>query len=151
MCGIESRDFCYLDMPHRLRCGANRCKISLFNVIAGSANGRPMDSESINLGSNPSPAVVQMKIFVKAKPRARKEYIKKIDESHFVVAVKEPAEKGKANATVIKAVADYFKVGQSRVRILSGKTSPRKVVEILSFVRQKTRQLAAAMNGGNER
>ena len=32
-----------------------------FYIIAGSANGRPMDSESINLGSNPSPAVGKMR------------------------------------------------------------------------------------------
>ena len=72
-----------------------------------------------------------MKIFVKAKPRARKEYIKKIDESHFVVAVKEPPEKGKANSAVVKALADYFKIGRENVKIISGKTSTSKILEVL--------------------
>ena len=31
----------------------------IFSVDAGSANGRPMDSESINLGSNPRPAAFE--------------------------------------------------------------------------------------------
>ena len=29
-------------------------------TIAGSANGRPIDSGSINLGSNPSPAALEI-------------------------------------------------------------------------------------------
>ncbi|MBI4708764.1 MAG: DUF167 domain-containing protein [Candidatus Portnoybacteria bacterium] len=71
-----------------------------------------------------------MKIFVQAKPRARKEFIEKISETHFVVAVCEPPEKGRANEAIIKALAQYFSVARSRIRITSGASSRNKIVEI---------------------
>ena len=49
-----------------------------------------------------------MKIFVKAKPNAKVERVEKIDETHFVVAVKEPPLRGKANAAIVSALAEYF-------------------------------------------
>lgn len=39
-------------------------------------------------------------------------------------------EKGKANAEIIKKLAKHFKVSQSKVKIILGKTSNKKVVEI---------------------
>jgi len=72
-----------------------------------------------------------MRIFVNAKARSGKEYIKKIDETHFVVAIKEAPEKGKANEAIVKAVAGYFKGARSGVRIVSGHTSQRKILEII--------------------
>ncbi|PJA37619.1 hypothetical protein CO181_02780, partial [candidate division WWE3 bacterium CG_4_9_14_3_um_filter_43_9] len=50
-----------------------------------------------------------MKIFVKAKPRAKNEKIEKIGEDCFKVSVKEPPEEGKANQAIVKALAEYFK------------------------------------------
>ena len=72
-----------------------------------------------------------MKIFVKAKPGARQEKVEKIDESHFVVSVTEPPEKGKANDAIRNALAVYFKTGSSRVKIVSGYSSREKIVEII--------------------
>ncbi len=72
-----------------------------------------------------------MKIFVKAKPNAKEESIKKIDGINFVVAVKEPPRKGKANAAIAKALAGYFDVSPSAVRLVSGFSSKQKVFEIL--------------------
>ena len=71
-----------------------------------------------------------MKIFVKAKPNAREEEVLKVDENHFVVAVKEPPVGGKANEAIVRALAEYFKIPKSQVRITSGHTSRQKVVEI---------------------
>ena len=71
-----------------------------------------------------------MKIFAKAKPNAREEEVLKVDENHFVVAVKESPIKGKANKAIEKAIARYFEVPPSDVRIISGHTSRQKVVEI---------------------
>ena len=71
-----------------------------------------------------------MKIFVKAKPGARKEFVEKIDETNFVVAVKEPAKEGRANWAVERALAQHFKVSPSQVRIISGQKSRQKLVEI---------------------
>lgn len=71
-----------------------------------------------------------MKIFVKAKPNSKEEKVEKIDENNFVVWVKEPPVKGKANEAIRNALAVYFKTGSSSVRIVSGYSSRNKVVEI---------------------
>lgn len=72
-----------------------------------------------------------MKIFVKAKPGSKEEKVEKIDESHYVVSVKEPPEKGKANAALRNALAVYFKTGTASVKIVSGFSSRNKIIEIL--------------------
>jgi len=71
-----------------------------------------------------------MKIFVKAKPKARKVYIKKIDDTHYVVAVNEPPICGKANQAIIKSLARYFAKPPSQINIISGETSRLKIIEI---------------------
>ena len=78
-----------------------------------------------------------MKIFVKAKPSAKIESVRSIgglfekkDAPHFIVSVKEPPTDGKANRAIEKALAKYFKVPPSRVRIIFGHASRSKVVEI---------------------
>ena len=71
-----------------------------------------------------------MKIFVKAKPGARQERVEKINENSFSVFVKERPEKGKANLAVIKALAEFFKIPSSGVRIIKGQKSKNKIVEV---------------------
>jgi len=71
-----------------------------------------------------------MKIFVKAKVNAKEEIIKRIDETHFIVAVKEPPIKGKANKAILKALANFFHLSQSQMQIVSGFTSREKIVRI---------------------
>jgi len=70
-----------------------------------------------------------MKIFVKAKPRAKNEKIEKIGEDCFKVSVKEPPEEGKANQAIVKALAEYFKVNQSTIKLVSGFSSKNKIFE----------------------
>lgn len=71
-----------------------------------------------------------MRIFVKAKPNAREESVEKIDESNFVVSVKEPPVQGRANTAIAKALAEYFNVSDSAVRMISGYSSRQKIFEI---------------------
>ena len=71
-----------------------------------------------------------MKIFVKAKPNSKTESIKKLSETNFEICVKEPPIKGRANAAIIMALAKYFKVPFSAVRIISGHTSRQKIIGI---------------------
>lgn len=71
-----------------------------------------------------------VKIFVKAKPSAQEEKIEKISETNFTVSVKEPPIKGMANQAIIKALAGYFGIAPSRVRLVSGFSSRQKVFEI---------------------
>lgn len=70
------------------------------------------------------------KLFITAKPNARDEMVEKIDDTHFVVAVKAPPIRGRANAAIIKALADYFHTASSRLRLVSGYTNKHKVVEL---------------------
>ncbi|MEK7162751.1 MAG: DUF167 domain-containing protein [Patescibacteria group bacterium] len=71
-----------------------------------------------------------MKIFIKAKPNSKKEFVEKISETHFTVSVKEPPLQGKANAAITKALAEYFNIAPSAVRLISGFSSKQKVFEI---------------------
>lgn len=71
-----------------------------------------------------------MKIFIKAKPNSREEKIEKIDGINYVVSVKEPPKKGKANEAIRNALAVYFKTGSANVRIISGYSSRNKIIEI---------------------
>lgn len=71
-----------------------------------------------------------MKIFVKVKSGAREDEIKKIDENHFIVSVKERPVKGQANRGVIRVLADHLKISKSEIRITSGLTSFQKTLEI---------------------
>lgn len=70
------------------------------------------------------------KIFIKTKPQSKNASVEKIDDTHFVVSVKEPPEKGKANEGVRKALAEYFGISRSSVVILAGHTAKNKIVEI---------------------
>lgn len=72
-----------------------------------------------------------MKIFVRAKPRAKKEFIKQIDPGHFEVAVKTLPEGGRANEAIVKALAKHFGVAASRVRLASGHFAKQKVFELV--------------------
>lgn len=72
-----------------------------------------------------------MKISVTAKPRAKEEKMEKIDENHFVVFVKEPPVRGQANKAIMRALAEYFDIDVSRVKIVSGHTSRQKVIELV--------------------
>lgn len=71
-----------------------------------------------------------MKILVKVKARAKKYLIEEIGENSFRVLVKEPAERGEANAAVIELLADYFRLPANSISIKSGRTSSQKILEI---------------------
>jgi len=72
-----------------------------------------------------------MKIFIHAKPKSRKEFVEKVDDTHLIVAVKDPPTNNRANLAVIDALAEYFGIAPSCVSIISGHASKEKVVEIL--------------------
>ena len=71
-----------------------------------------------------------MKLFITAKPRAKEESVEKIDDTHFVVAVKEPPIQGRANAAIINALADFLHIAPTRLSIVSGYTRRKKVIEV---------------------
>ena len=67
---------------------------------------------------------------VKVQARARERRVEKIGPSEYRVSVISPPSKGKANKEVIKALASYFALSPSQVRIISGTRSPRKRILI---------------------
>ncbi len=71
-----------------------------------------------------------MKINVKAKPRAYEEKVEKIEENSYEVWVKEPPAQGLANMAIKNALADYFGISHSKVRLISGFSARNKIFEI---------------------
>jgi uncharacterized protein (TIGR00251 family) len=71
-----------------------------------------------------------MKISARVKPNAKQDKIERVNESHFLIRVKEKPQEGKANRAVIKALAEYFEVPQSRIVLLKGQSSKEKIFEI---------------------
>jgi len=71
-----------------------------------------------------------MKISVTVKTGARRERIEKIMPGEYRISVRERPVAGKANASVIRALAAHFDVAPSAVSIRSGHTGRRKIVEI---------------------
>ncbi len=70
-----------------------------------------------------------VRIGIKVTANARVVEVNK-GEGGYSVRVKEPAKEGKANRAVIRALAEYFKVPQSSIRIVSGIGGKNKIVEI---------------------
>ncbi len=71
-----------------------------------------------------------MKIFVSVKPKAHKEKVEKLDETHYKVWVTEPPVDGKANKAVVGALAEHFGVPKINIVLVSGITSKEKVFDV---------------------
>jgi uncharacterized protein YggU (UPF0235/DUF167 family) len=83
-----------------------------------------------------------MRIVVKAKASAKEEKVErlkdqtlnlpgiKIEPEVYRVWVREAPIEGQANLAIVKALAKYFGVSRSKIRLISGKTSKQKVFEI---------------------
>lgn len=65
----------------------------------------------------------------------RKETIERIDQTTFVMKLKEKAERGAANRRAREVLAERFGVPFTRVRLKTGAQSPSKSFEITSVVR----------------
>lgn len=76
-----------------------------------------------------------MRISVDVIPGARGTRVERLGASHFRVAVSAPPREGQANEALVTALADYFDVPRSRVRILHGRASRSKIVEIVHDTR----------------
>lgn len=74
-----------------------------------------------------------MKLAVKAIPKSSRNCVVGWLGDALKVRVTAAAEHGKANAAVEAAVAEALGVTNASVRVVAGKTSPRKVVEIVGL------------------
>lgn len=71
-----------------------------------------------------------MKLVVKVTPGAAREGVVGWLGDAVKVAVREPAERGRANAAVARVLAAALGVPAKAVRIAAGGASPRKVVDV---------------------
>ena len=70
-----------------------------------------------------------MRISVRVVPNARKERVEAF-ASGLKVYVTAPAIEGKANKRLIEVLASYFKIKKSGLKIIKGRASRDKVVEV---------------------
>ena len=70
---------------------------------------------------------IKLRIYVEVKAGAKIEKVEKINDSFYIVWVKAPRIKGKANEAVIKTLKTFFK---KQVRLVAGKTSTKKIVDV---------------------
>jgi len=75
-------------------------------------------------------AVAEMKINVKVKPAARENGVVERN-GELIVSTTTHAHGGKANEAVRHIVAGHFGVPPSRVSVVRGFTSRRKIIEVL--------------------
>ncbi|MCX5686518.1 MAG: DUF167 domain-containing protein [Candidatus Omnitrophica bacterium] len=71
-----------------------------------------------------------MRISVIVKANARENSLVRLSENEFTVRVKAPAKEGKANEAVIELLSGYFGIAKSRINMLKGHTSKKKIVGI---------------------
>ncbi len=70
-----------------------------------------------------------MIIHVKVRPGSKEEKIERVSESEFIVNIKERAEKGKANESLVRLLAKEFGVSSKDV-LIKNPSSRKKVIEI---------------------
>ncbi len=71
-----------------------------------------------------------MKIFVKAKPDGYEDKVEKVDETHFIVATREPPVQNRANLAITRILAKYFGVELGKIRMTKGFRERNKIFEI---------------------
>jgi len=71
-----------------------------------------------------------MLIKVKVFPNSKKEEIIKKSENSFEIKVKEKPERGLANKEVIRILSFYFKIPESKMRLIKGFKQKNKIFEI---------------------
>ncbi len=81
---------------------------------------------------------------VRAQPGARRNALVGEQAGRLKVAVTQVAEKGKANAEIIRLLADALGLKRSQVTLRSGATSPLKVFHIAGIDETTLQQRIAA-------
>ena len=71
-----------------------------------------------------------MYVKVRVIAGAKKESVEEASAGHFKISVKEPAERNLANRRVVELVARHYILPPKQVRIISGHTSPSKILSI---------------------
>jgi hypothetical protein len=76
--------------------------------------------------------VIHLDINVIVTPNSKVPSVTKLGENSYKVKVNAKAAEGKANERLISIIAKYFNVSKSKVRIVSGANSRKKIVSVIS-------------------
>ncbi|NQV90634.1 DUF167 domain-containing protein [Candidatus Uhrbacteria bacterium] len=71
-----------------------------------------------------------MILTVHVKPNARSESLEWLDDDTLKISVRVPAEKGKANTAVIKALAQELNIAKTTIKLIRGGTTRIKQFEL---------------------
>jgi uncharacterized protein (TIGR00251 family) len=71
-----------------------------------------------------------MRVNVAVTANSKSPSVIKLDDGNYKVRVNAPAIEGRANESLVEILADHFGVPKSRIRIIRGLGSRKKVVEI---------------------
>jgi uncharacterized protein len=82
------------------------------------------------------------RISVYVQPRASKTMVAGMHDGCVKIRLAAPPVDGAANAALVEFVADQLRIAKSRVRVVTGQTSRRKVVEVDGVTSE---QLSAAL------
>jgi uncharacterized protein len=72
-----------------------------------------------------------MKYIVTVKPNAKTSSVEQISETELRVNVKAPAQDGRANEELIRLLARFLQISQSKIQIKHGTSGRKKVIEIV--------------------
>lgn len=70
------------------------------------------------------------KVWIKVKPNAKRDSIELTQDGLLKISVTAPAVEGKANNSVCRILAEKLSLKKSEVKIVLGKTSNLKLVEL---------------------
>ena len=87
-----------------------------------------MDADALELSPEDGGKGVRLRLRVSAGASRRR--VLGVHGGALKLSVKAPPEKGRANRDVVSLVAETFGLAPSEVEILSGETSPDKVVRL---------------------
>jgi hypothetical protein len=71
------------------------------------------------------------RIYIKVTPNSSREKIEKMENGNYKIWTTAAPEKGRANKRILEALANYFGVAKNKLTIVAGKTSSRKIIEII--------------------
>jgi uncharacterized protein len=72
-----------------------------------------------------------VKIEVRVKTCAKFDGVEMMDDGSYKVSVKAKPVEGKANDAVIRALAEHFGIPRSKIALVTGTTSKRKIFRII--------------------
>jgi uncharacterized protein len=87
-----------------------------------------IDLSELKTGIKIKDKIATLAIYV--QPNAKRTEFEKIHDDQLKLKVKAPPEEGKANAEIIRYLADFFSLRKNQIVITNGELSKRKRVEL---------------------